>query len=441
MISPTRIRTIAQLGVPLMGVMLSQNLVGIIDMAMIGQFGNPALAGVGIASLLFSICVAFYNGLDSSVQANIARRVGEHRLRDAVTSLNSALLLSFAIGALLLIVAELLLPFYLKTVVRDYTAQILGEAYLEVRLPVLLFIGASYAFSAYWNATGRSVRSFYSVMVLLVCNATFNYILIFGKLGVEPMGVVGAALGSFFASIASLLVHTTFALYDNVRSTLFRELLTLRETISLLRAAMPVGVQQSFALIGFSLLMFVIGGIGVTEIAVANVLFIIVSLQALPVVGLGVASVTLVGQALGRGETTDAKQWGWETAQVGTFLMAVFSLSLLLFPKQVLGFFLASVETIEFAVIPLQILAVSICLDTFAKVLNFALRGAGAMGLAAAIPFSMQWFVSLPFAWLIGIGLGFGLEGIVVFLLLTAALEAVIVSVVWRRTSWQTAQV
>ena len=432
-----RIRVIVQLGTPLMGVMLSQNLLGIIDLAMIGQLGTAAIAGVGVASLLFSMCVAFFNGVDSSVQATVARLVGERRVSDAVRTLNTALALSFAIGALLLVIAELLLPLYLQEVLRDEEAVLLGGNYLKVRLPILFFIGASYAFSAYWNATGRSMRSLYGVVVLLVCNVAFNYVLIFGKLGFEPLGVVGAALGSFLASIVSLLVHVVFALCDKINFVMFREFTSLHEAISMLKKAIPIGIQQMLALLGFSVLMFVIGSIGITEVAIANVLFIIVSLQLLPVVGMGVAATTLVGQAIGRNEVADANTWGWEAAQTGTFLTIVFAVVLVLFPGQVLEIFLTSSEAVASAVLPLRILAVYICLDTFARVLNFALRGAGAMNLAAALPFTIQWVFELPLAWVVGIGFGFGLLGVIGVLMVTSAMELALTIISWRKTSSQ----
>ena len=48
MLSPDRLKRICALALPVIGGMISQNVLNLVDTAMVGVLGNPALAAVGI---------------------------------------------------------------------------------------------------------------------------------------------------------------------------------------------------------------------------------------------------------------------------------------------------------------------------------------------------------------------------------------------------------
>ena len=59
-----RLRSIAVLGLPIMGGMLSQSLLNLVDAAMVGSLGSEALAGVGLGSYANFMAVALVMGLN-----------------------------------------------------------------------------------------------------------------------------------------------------------------------------------------------------------------------------------------------------------------------------------------------------------------------------------------------------------------------------------------
>ena len=64
-----RLTRITTLGLPIMGGMLSQSLLNLIDAAMVGSLGSEALAGVGLGSYANFMAVALVMGLGAGVQA------------------------------------------------------------------------------------------------------------------------------------------------------------------------------------------------------------------------------------------------------------------------------------------------------------------------------------------------------------------------------------
>jgi Na+-driven multidrug efflux pump len=152
--------------------------------------------------------------------------------------------------------------------------------------------------------------------------------------------------------------------------------------------------------------------IGTAEVAAVNVLMTFHITAILPAFGLALAATTLVGNALGRGDTEDAALWGWNAAAIA--LVYGFSLSLLLIPfaEPLLGVFLTNPETRQLAYWPMILWALAIGLDTTGMVLMNALIGAGDTRRSMWISVIAQWGFFLPFAFIMGPLLGFGLLGV-----------------------------
>lgn len=96
--SPDRRRTILTLALPIIGGMTSQNIMNLVDTAMVGSLGANALAAVGIAGFANFMCFSIILGLSTAVQATAARRKGEGNEAIMAGPLNGGLLLAVAIG-------------------------------------------------------------------------------------------------------------------------------------------------------------------------------------------------------------------------------------------------------------------------------------------------------------------------------------------------------
>ena len=101
------------LALPIIGGMVSQNLLNIVDTAMVGFLGDAALAAVGLGGFVVFMCQALILGISTGVQSTAARKKGEGRPDRAVALLNSALLLVLVIGPIFsLLLIQLAEPLY-----------------------------------------------------------------------------------------------------------------------------------------------------------------------------------------------------------------------------------------------------------------------------------------------------------------------------------------
>ena len=93
-----------RIAVPIMGGMMSQNILNLVDIGMVGRLGDRALAATGIGSFTNWLAISFIIGLSAGVQALAARRLGEGRNSETAVPLNGGLILSLLIGLPLCII-------------------------------------------------------------------------------------------------------------------------------------------------------------------------------------------------------------------------------------------------------------------------------------------------------------------------------------------------
>lgn len=436
LIEKSRLIQILNLSLPIVGGMMAQNLMGLIDTAMVGRLGDTALASLGVGHFLFLLPFSVLLGLSAGVQAMVARRIGEGHPHLTGLALNAGLLIATLLAILLCLLAYGTLPFLYTLITQDRETIRQGIPYLHTRIPTVLFIGANLVFGAYWNGISRPKLAMMTLALQLCFNVLFNYLLIFGHWGFPRLEAAGAGLGTTLATAVATLIHLALGL-KYARNNGFLQGLPQKERIqALLRVAMPASVQQFFHFLGFILLVFIVGQLGTQKLAAYNVLINLMLIAILPSNGMGIASATLVGQALGRKEFQEAQQWGWEVARVSGGILILFGCFVILFPETILRLFIVETDTLALATFPLRLLGGCLWLESFGRVLHFSLTGAGATKVVLWITLLLQWCIRLPLHWFIGIHLGYGLDGIYLNNFFLFSGNALIFSLIWQRGHW-----
>ena len=93
-----RRRRVWSIALPIMGGMMSQNVLNLVDIGMVGRLGDSALAATGVGGFSNYLAISFIIGLSAGVQALAARRLGEGREDETAIPLNGGLILSLIIG-------------------------------------------------------------------------------------------------------------------------------------------------------------------------------------------------------------------------------------------------------------------------------------------------------------------------------------------------------
>jgi putative MATE family efflux protein len=400
------------IALPIMGGMMSQNILNLVDIGMVGRLGDAALAATGIGSFTNYLAIAFIIGLSAGVQALAARRLGEGKTGETAIPLNGGLLLAILIGLPLCLVLILATPWAFTFLTDDPAVRELGTPYLQVRIASMIAVGMNFSFRGYWSAIHMTGVYLRTLLIMHAINIFLNWVLIFGNLGAPELGVFGAGLATTISLYIGTALYIFFAL-RHARDKGFLHGIPSRSTLwQQLKLSLPSSLQQLFFAAGLVTLVWIVGQIGTAEVAAVNVLMTFHITALLPAFGVALASATLVGNALGRDDIDDAAAWGWNCAAL-TFVYGI-SLTVILIPlaEPLLGIFLTNSDTQQLAYLPMVLWASVIAFDTAGMVLMNALIGAGDTRRSMWISVIWQWVFFLPLAYLVGPALGFGLVSV-----------------------------
>ncbi len=268
-----------------------------------------------------------------------------------------------------------------------HTEQVRGQ---EVVYFQILCLGTpamlvSSAFSSFYSGQGKTWIVMLVDMGSVLLNIVLDYAWIFGHAGFPAAGIAGGAWATFVAIAAKVVVYLILlALPGNRR--MFGSLdwqfdwPLLRR---LLKFGGPAGLQMLLEVAGFTVFVFLVGSLGVKELAATNLAFNVSSLAFMPVFGLSTAVSILVGQHLGRNDPDLAARGTWTSMWLATGYMLGVSTMYVLVPDLFLyGFFLGNPTTNGeeirgIAIVLLRYVAAYNLFDALNLVFVNAIKGAG----------------------------------------------------------------
>lgn len=432
-----RRRRIWGLALPIIGGMISQNVMNLVDTGMVGSLGNAALAGVGLSGFLNFLLSSIVLGLSAGVQAMASRRVGQGRQDVAAVPLNGGLLIALLVAVPWSGILIALAPRYFPLLANDPAVLEQGVPYLRARLVAMTAMGMNFAFRGYWNAVDKSVLYMRTLISMHVLNIFLNWVLIFGHLGAPALGATGAGIASaaatFFGAASYFYVGWRHARPQGFLRGL-PDARTLRET---LRLSGPAGLQQFFFAAGMTLFLALVARMGTPELAATKVIIDLILVGILPGLGFGLAAATLVGQALGRQDPADAKQWGWDVTRLAMVAVAILSVPAVIVPQVMLGLFIHDPATLQIASPALRLVAAGLFVDVVGLVLMNALIGAGDVRRVMLVATSYQWLLFLPAVYVIGPMLGYSLLAVFAAQVAYRGLQAATFARMWNHNHWQ----
>ncbi|HJN53180.1 MAG: MATE family efflux transporter [Pseudomonadales bacterium] len=438
MIPPAdRVKRIVSLGLPIMAGMSTHVILGVVDMVFVGFIGTAAIGAVGLASFFSFIYLGFFWGGSVAVQATVSRLKGQGQEDRTAEFLNAAILLVLLTAPASSLILVLATPWLLPLMNDDPSVLNHGIPYLQWLIASGTFVGINAAFGGFWNATDRSRIYMRVVMATGLLNIPLNYIFIFGPLGLPAFGVTGAGIGTALASVLGTLYYFYFGVRYARQNGFLHRRPALSQMNTLIRLAIPSGSQQVIECLTLSLMYKIVGLIGTAQLAVFSVLMNLINMVGLPAWGLGIAGATLVGQALGRDDTSDASAWAWDVVKVGLAAMALLGIPLWLLSDSILAIFIHDPEVRIFGIWPCRILGIMIVFNGIGYILSAMLNGAGDVKRVMYVNVCTQYFLLLPGAILLGPYLGFGLMGVwAMHQFGFRAVQSGIFIYMWRRRRW-----
>lgn len=434
-----RARPIYALGLPIIFGQLSQGFTSLIDTAMVAALDDStALAAVGIASYATFLACALVLGFSVGVQTLVARQLGQSRDSDIHTPLLAGIQLSVALGLLLSTLFYLAAPELMQLLNSDPQVQSIATDYFRWRCLGIAALGFNFACIGYWNGQQLSRRYIPVMLAVQACNIIASYGFIYGAGPLPALGAAGSGLGSTIGLLLGCLLYARLTLNNGLAPLLQRFGNNVYRQI--LNLGLPNSGQHLLSAIAMSLFYFLLGKLGVAELALGHVLTNIALFIILPAQAFGVAATTLVSQSLGAQRPGLAYRWGWLTLGAAMPLLALLSAALWLRPELIAEVFIPadalSTSTIEL----LQLTATLTLFHSVALILSQALLGAADNRRVMRYFSLQQWLFLLPATAICCLWLNSELSTIWTIQLADRMLLALYFCLLWWGRSWQRPQ-
>lgn len=426
------LRTLVSLAFPLVLSQLGLTLMGTVDVALLGHYSEPALAGGGIGFEVVYSLTTVGVGLMLALDAVIPTSVGANQMAAARNQFWNGVWLACLVGVVMGIVA-LLVPLILPRFLSD--PEVLSEtgAYLSGRALGLLPAFVFTAQRSYIQALGPA-RVFITVTIIgNVVNFLADYVLIFVGLGLPTVGIpsLGAAGAAWSTTVVSAVSMLYLAWWSRTKlSSDGSRRWDGQQVRLIIRKGLPlVGMLAADHFIMLFLIISA-GWIGTAEAATVAVAITLYAISYQAFAGWGSAAAVRVGWAIGARRKVPA----WYAARVATFATVTIAIFVGLiyasFGGNLVQLLTESPAVREVAGPLLIVFAFFQAADGMQIVLAGVLRGAGDTDSPLWSSLAGSYLVGLPSAAWLGFGMDHGVVGICAGLALGMTVSASVLS--WR---------
>jgi len=379
--SPDQMRkSILRLAWPVIAEMALTTVTQIVDTAMVGRLGAPAVAAVAMSFQPLWIAIGVFTGLGVGTTALVARLCGSQERSEADKVLTQSLIVSAVLGMALFLLTYPNAKYIVQFMGGEPEVVSLGASYLRVLLPGLSFMLVHMVASAALRGAGDTRTPMKINVMINLLNVCGNALLIFGLFGFPALGVVGAGIATSVSRIFGcclmlcLLASGNKAINLNLETVKRLEFTYIPRVI---KVGIPAALERLAISGGQLIYARSIVLLGTIPYAAHAISINAEAISYMPGYGFAMAATTLVGQNMGAGKPDVAERSVWETLRIGSAIMGFMGVLFFLFPEFFMRIYTNELEVIALGRVTLRTMGIAQIPLAVGFIIPGALRGAG----------------------------------------------------------------
>lgn len=203
-------QSVCRLAIPVALQSMLQASFSIVDQIMIGQLGSVSVAGVGLAGKFASIFSVVVSAIGAVAGIMISQYLGQKSEREVHRSFWVNLLIALGLAGLFSVACGLFPEQVMGLYTVDPPTRQVAAGYLVIITATFLPMAGATLLSTLLRCMEKAQLPLYASIASAVLNTGLNYVLIFGKLGISPMGATGAAIATVIAQWVNFLLMLAF---------------------------------------------------------------------------------------------------------------------------------------------------------------------------------------------------------------------------------------
>lgn len=377
----------------------TQSLMHVVDRVFLTWYSKESVAAALPAGLLFWSCLSLPIGIVSYLNAFVAQYDGAKKPGQVSSCVWQGIYFSLFCSVLLM----------LPAIGATWIFESIGHAPEVRRLEAAFFrwicLGGAVALlpaalSCFFSGRGQTMVVLAVSASAVLVNAVLDALLIFGFGPIPRLGIVGAAVATNLANVYATVCYIALLYWHSVRGPYkfwnhraYDRILMY----DLFKFGGPSGLQMFLDVAGFTAFIMIVGWIGPSELAATNLTFNLNTLAFTPVIGLGIAVSTLVGQRIGEGRPDVAARSTWKAFILGSAMTLFCGAFYIFLPHILLKPYALHASDVDFAqtqntvILLLRFVAIYSFFDSMAIVFGSAIRSAGDTVFSMVVTCASAW--------------------------------------------------
>jgi len=382
-----------------------QQLYNTVDGIIVGRFvGMEAQAAVGAAFPIMFLLISMIAGITMGATVLISQYYGAKDLESVKKTIDTTYVFLFVSTCLITVVGLAFTPAFLRLLQVPQEVFAGAASYLRIMFAGMLAMFGYNSISAILRGLGDSKTPMLLLIGSTILNVALDLLFIVGF----DLGIQGAAWATVTAQGASFIFSI---LYLNRTHQVFRfdpKTMRFYQPIfrRILEIGLPTGIQQMLFSIGTMTVQGFVNGFGAVAMAGYFGGSRIDAFAAMPIMSLGAAVSTFVGQNLGAGKEERVGK-GIKASVIMAFLASCLtSFALYVYRDPLIGIFTEEAQVIEVGAGYLSVLAPFYLFIGVQFMLTGVLRGAGDTFVPMIISLITLWLIRIPIAWFLAPRMG-----------------------------------
>ena len=394
-------KLIWQMSLPPLISMFLQYSYNLIDSAFVARLSENALTAVSLSFPITTLMNAASIWIGVGVNVLIAGYLGERKQDEANITVTHGLLLAFGIGTLLNLLSLLIMKPYFRAFTNNEEIYQLSIAYMSVcsfmQIPNMVHI----AIQKMIQGTGNMVAPMWFQIAGVVVNFVFDPLLIFG-IGVFPaMGIRGAAVATVAGYLLSMILAFALLLGKKQKVRIKIKGFHLQKWLigRIFTLGLPSFIMNALSSFMVTFVNFFLVAYSDTAIAFFGAYFKVQQLIVMTVNGLIQGCLPIMRFNYGAGNRDRLHSaFCYGTALVSG-MMILGTLTVILFPAQLLGLFTASESMRSFGISAMRIMAVSYLFCGWSTMISTYLQATEQVFPSMLIQLLRQFLLLISFMW------------------------------------------
>ena len=407
-------KSIMALAIPIFGAQIAQSAMGVTDTIMAGKYASQDLAAIGVASGLFIPLMLLLVGTLIAVLPIAAQAFGADKHKEirgvGQTAITVGMIMAIPIAIILNNSGSILNWMGISGSVSK-----IAEDYLLVMIFALPALVIFQVLRGLCESSNKPMPVLIISIIGLILNIPLNYIFIYGKLGLEPMGAVGSGYATMicqWAMTIGLIIYIKTSPLEQIK-IMFSKFIKpdKKQTVDIIKIGLPIGAAIFISSSVFTTVALMIGSMGTTVIAGHMIAMSFSGVVFIIPLSISMALTVKVGYSVSKNNTLDTQIISRMGIILGAIIALICSILIFLFAGNIVRAYSNDIEVQVLAIALIKLAAIYQIPNAIQLNISGVLRGYKDTKSLLLISLIAFWIVGVGSGWILANKFNFGVFG------------------------------